>query len=206
MHFIDTQIKCIVTKRNEARSILGIFRQNRVVGIMGYFKQDWTIILRFSLNLNVFLGFEAVNQKIVTLISTLTLLHIWTTYYTQFLELLWWRANAKNVSFSISLRQQIHRLVNAVDHDKMFVFHYSTHAVPQFLLTDFLTIILRARMGSKSIAHETEDRMGYWLRGERNKCFRWSKISRQNNLSWQNAIQLPLFWFQSRRFSLLCWL
>ena len=29
-------------------------------------------------------------------------------------------------------------------------------------------------MGSKSIAHEVEGRMGYWLRGhedERNKCF-----------------------------------
>ena len=32
-------------------------------------------------------------------------------------------------------------------------------------------------MGSESIAHEAEDRMGYWLRGnegERNNCF--SKI------------------------------
>ena len=40
-----------------------------------------------------------------------------------------------------------------------------------------LTIIPRARMGSESIAHEAEGRMGYWLRGhegERNNCF--SKI------------------------------
>ena len=41
----------------------------------------------------------------------------------------------------------------------------------------YLTIIPRARMGSESIAHEAEGRMGYWLRGhegERNNCF--SKI------------------------------
>ena len=41
----------------------------------------------------------------------------------------------------------------------------------------YLTIIPRARMGSESIAHEAEGRMGYWLRGnkgERNYCF--SKI------------------------------
>ena len=39
------------------------------------------------------------------------------------------------------------------------------------------TIIPRARMGSESIAHEAEGRMGYWLRGhegERNNFF--SKI------------------------------
>ena len=42
--------------------------------------------------------------------------------------------------------------------------------------TQYLTIIPRARMGSQSIAHEVEGRMGYLLRGhegERN-CF--SKI------------------------------
>ena len=43
---------------------------------------------------------------------------------------------------------------------------------------DYLTIILRARIGSESIAHHgAEGRMGYWLRGhggERNNCF--SKI------------------------------
>ena len=41
----------------------------------------------------------------------------------------------------------------------------------------FLTIIPRARMGYESIAHESEGRRGYWLRGyegERNNCF--SKI------------------------------
>ena len=41
----------------------------------------------------------------------------------------------------------------------------------------YLTIIPRARMGSESIAHEAEGRMGYWLRGHsgsRNNCF--SKI------------------------------
>ena len=41
----------------------------------------------------------------------------------------------------------------------------------------YSTIIPRARMGSESIAHEAEGRMGYWLRGhkgERNNCF--SKI------------------------------
>ena len=40
-----------------------------------------------------------------------------------------------------------------------------------------LTIIPRARMGSESMAHEAEGRMGYWLRGyegERNNFF--SKI------------------------------
>ena len=41
----------------------------------------------------------------------------------------------------------------------------------------YLTIIPWARMGSESIAHEAEGRMGYCLRGhegERNNCF--SKI------------------------------
>ena len=40
--------------------------------------------------------------------------------------------------------------------------------------TEYLTIIPRARVGSESIAHETEGRMGYWLRGhegKRNNCF-----------------------------------
>ena len=47
----------------------------------------------------------------------------------------------------------------------------------------YLTIIPRARMGSESIAHEAEGRMGYWLwghEGERNNCF--SKIQLQWNL------------------------
>ena len=41
----------------------------------------------------------------------------------------------------------------------------------------YLTIISRARMGSESIAHDAEGRMGYWVRGhegERNNCL--SKI------------------------------
>ena len=63
-------------------------------------------------------------------------------------------------------------------------------------------------MGSESIAHKAEGRMGYCLRGhegERNKCF--SKIQlfghkyrEQNNLSYQNAIQSPLFWFSKQAF------
>ena len=52
-----------------------------------------------------------------------------------------------------------------------------------FIFEVYLTIIPRARMGSESIAHEPERRMGYWLRaheGERNNCFSkiqlgWSK-------------------------------
>ena len=42
---------------------------------------------------------------------------------------------------------------------------------------EYLTIIPRARMGSKSMAQEAEGRMGYWLsghEGERNNGF--SKI------------------------------
>ena len=39
--------------------------------------------------------------------------------------------------------------------------------------TGYLTIIPQAQMGSKSMAHEAEGWMGYWLRGhegERNNC------------------------------------
>ena len=42
------------------------------------------------------------------------------------------------------------------------------------LFKRYLTIIPRARISSESIAHETEGRMGYWLRGhedEGNNCF-----------------------------------
>ena len=38
----------------------------------------------------------------------------------------------------------------------------------------YFTIIPRARMGSESIAHEAQGRMGLWLTGhvgERNNCF-----------------------------------
>ena len=51
------------------------------------------------------------------------------------------------------------------------------HLLAHYTGKGFLTIIPRARMGSESIAHEAEGRMGYWLRGhegERNNCF--SKI------------------------------
>ena len=56
----------------------------------------------------------------------------------------------------------------------------------------YLTIIPRARMGSESVAHEAEGRMGYWLRahsGDENNCFSkiqqvWSNISRiKKNIS-----------------------
>ena len=43
----------------------------------------------------------------------------------------------------------------------------------------FNNIIPRARMGSESIAHDAEDRIGYWLRcheGERNNLYCFSKI------------------------------
>ena len=50
---------------------------------------------------------------------------------------------------------------------------------------EYLTIIPRARMGSKSIAHEAEGRMGYWLRGhegERNNCFSKIQLVEQKNI------------------------
>ena len=48
---------------------------------------------------------------------------------------------------------------------------------------NYLTIIPRARMGSESIVHEAEGRMGYWLRGhegERNNCFSKIQLVGQN--------------------------
>ena len=48
-----------------------------------------------------------------------------------------------------------------------------------------LTIIPRARMGSKSIVYEAEGRMGYWLRGcegERNNCFSKFQLVGQKNI------------------------
>ena len=51
-----------------------------------------------------------------------------------------------------------------------------------------LTIIPRARMGSESIAHKAEGRMGYWLRGqegERNNCF--SKIQLVGQKYWDKT-------------------
>ena len=52
-----------------------------------------------------------------------------------------------------------------------------------------LTIIPRARMGSESIAHETEGRMGYWLRGhegESNNCFSKIQLVGQKYRAWKN--------------------
>ena len=60
------------------------------------------------------------------------------------------------------------------------IYHITTflhHQVLRQINAIYLTIIPRARMGSESIAHEAEGRMGYWLRGHsgsRNNCF--SKI------------------------------
>ena len=46
-----------------------------------------------------------------------------------------------------------------------------------------VTIIPRARMGSESVAHKAEGRMGYWLRGhegERKNCFSKIQLVGQN--------------------------
>ena len=66
-------------------------------------------------------------------------------------------------------------------------------------------------MGSDSIAHEAEGRIGYWLRGhegERNNCF--SKIQLVGQKHRNKTISASktrfshyYFGFQSRRFSLL---
>ena len=66
-------------------------------------------------------------------------------------------------------------------------------------------------MGSESVAHETEGRMGYWLRGhrgERNDCF--SKIQLvgqkyQDKTTVASKTRFSRHWlsFQSRRFLLL---
>ena len=58
-------------------------------------------------------------------------------------------------------------------------------------------------MGSESIAHEAEGRIGYWLRGhegERNNCFSkiqlvGQKFRDKTTFAIKNAIQPPLFWF-----------
>ena len=66
-------------------------------------------------------------------------------------------------------------------------------------------------MGSESIAHKAEGRMGYWLRGhegERNNCF--SKIQLvvqkyrdKTTIGSKMRFNRHCFVFQSRRFSLL---
>ena len=60
-------------------------------------------------------------------------------------------------------------------------------------LNKYLTIIPRARMGSESIAHETEGRMGYWLRGyegERNTCFSKVQLVGQKNIETKHLSQV----------------
>ena len=79
------------------------------------------------------------------------------------------------------------------------------------IIAYYLTIIPRARMGSESIGHEAEGRMGYRLRGhegERNNCF--SKIQLggrkyrdKTTLASKTRFSRHCFGFQSRRFSLL---
>ena len=66
-------------------------------------------------------------------------------------------------------------------------------------------------MGSESIAHEAEGRMGYWLRGhegERNNCFSKIQLVGQKNrdkttLASKTRFSRQYFGFQSRRFSLV---
>ena len=50
----------------------------------------------------------------------------------------------------------------------------------------YLTVIPRARMRSESVAHKTEGRMDYWLRGhegKRNNCF--NKIQLVGQKYWE---------------------
>ena len=66
-------------------------------------------------------------------------------------------------------------------------------------------------MGSDSIAHEAKGWMGSWLRGyegKRNNCFSKIQLVGQKyrdttTLASKNAIQPPLYGFQSWRFLLL---
>ena len=69
-------------------------------------------------------------------------------------------------------------------------------------------------MGSESIAHEAEGRMGYWLKGhegERNNCFSKIQLVGQKNLETKHLSQvkarlksfLPLKQKYDARFSLL---
>ena len=68
-----------------------------------------------------------------------------------------------------------------------------------------------SRMGSESIAHETEGRMGYWLRGhegERNNCFSkiqlvGQKYRDKTTLAGKTRFSRHYIGFQSRHFSLL---
>ena len=66
-------------------------------------------------------------------------------------------------------------------------------------------------MGSESIAHKAEGRMGYWLRGhegERNNCFSkiqlvGQKYRDKKTLASKTRLSRRCFVFQSRRFPLL---
>ena len=60
------------------------------------------------------------------------------------------------------------------------------------ILSDYLTIIPQARMGSESIAHEAEGQLTSW-----------SKIWRQNNFSWLKLDFNPFLPLKSWHFSLL---
>ena len=75
-----------------------------------------------------------------------------------------------------------------------------------------LIIIPRARIGSESIAHEAEGRMGYWLRGregERNNCFSKIKLVGQKNIDTKHLLLVkarllpPKHYKYGRHFSLL---
>ena len=62
-------------------------------------------------------------------------------------------------------------------------------------LDGYLTIIPRARMGSGSIAHEDEGRMGYWLKGhegERNNCFSKMQLVGQKNIETKHLSQVKV--------------
>ena len=75
---------------------------------------------------------------------------------------------------------------NIIEDEVLFLFRWPTFSMimnnfnnSESQDSDFkyLTIIPKARMGSESIVHEAEGRMGFWFRGdesERNNCF--SKI------------------------------
>ena len=66
-------------------------------------------------------------------------------------------------------------------------------------------------MGSRSIAHEAEGRIGYWLRGhegERNNCFSkiqpvGQKCRTKKTLASKTRFSRHFLGFQSRRFLLL---
>ena len=81
-------------------------------------------------------------------------------------------------------------------------------SILQWQVLGYLAIIPEARMGSESIAHETEGRLGYWLsgyEGERNNCF--SKIQLVGQNYWDKTASASktrfirhCFGLQSRRF------